>query len=193
MPGRDVGDVLLPASRLGLQFRYFAIGADYDPSWVYLTTDEGVAHAYASRYLAADYQAIPGDVYEVRPLDGVQADPDYKLFPEAFARSPRARIVRVVARAVVLTDAGRAHRERRYTVWGHPDRPVWDDDGLIIPSEQMLGNGITREWTTLLRPWMSPAAALDESRRCRCPRSPAHHEATVHRVLDGGAGRSALP
>lgn len=121
---------------------------------MYVTTDEGVAHDYASRYVAGDGRPIPGDVYEVQPVGGVQLDPDAVLFPESFARCPRARIMAVVARTVVLTKAEQAQLQRRYTVWGRRDRPVWDDDGLIIPSEQMLANGVTREWTRLLQPWL---------------------------------------
>lgn len=154
VPGSNVNGVLLPAARLGLRFRYLTPGAEYDPNWVYLTSDEGVAHAYASRYVTGGGERRPGDVYEVQPIGGVQVDPDYHPFPEAFVRCPQARIVRVVARNVVLSEAEQAHRERRYNVWGNPDLPVWDDDGLIIPSKQMLDNGVTREWTTLLRPWL---------------------------------------
>lgn len=121
---------------------------------MYVTTDVGVAHAYASRYLTGDSQEIPGDVYEVQPVGGVQPDPDNDLFPESFARTPRARIVSVIARAVALTATVKAQRERRYKVWGRRDQPIWDEDGLIIPSEQMLGNGVTREWTSLVRPWL---------------------------------------
>ncbi|TQM01704.1 hypothetical protein [Pseudonocardia kunmingensis] len=154
VPGKDVGDLLLPATGLGLQYHYLVAGAVYDPGWVYVTTDAGAAHAYASRYLMGNGQPLRGDVYQVHPVGGVQLDPDYRLFPEAFARCPQARVTQVVARSVVLTNAEQAQRERRYQVWGHRDRPVWDEDGLIIPSDQMLANGVTREWTTLLRPWL---------------------------------------
>lgn len=47
-------------------------------------------------------------------MDGRQLDPDYKLFPEAFAWCSQARITQVVACSVVLTDAEQAQRERRY-------------------------------------------------------------------------------
>lgn len=154
VPGKEVGDLLLPAAQLGLQYHYLVAGAEYDPGWVYLTTDAGAAHAYASRYLTGHGLPVPGDVYQAHPVGGVQRDPDYDLFPEAFARCSQARIAEVVARSVALTEVEQAQRERRYMVWGDRDRPVWDDDGLIIPSEQMLGNGVTREWTTLLRPWL---------------------------------------
>jgi hypothetical protein len=121
---------------------------------LYVTTDEEAARGYASRYLTGSGQPVPGDLYEVAPVGRVALDPDHRLFPEAFARCPKARITRVVARAVVLSDVEQAQRLRPYTVWGAVDRPVWDDDGLILPSEQMLDNGVTRQWTTLLRPWL---------------------------------------
>lgn len=182
VPGKQVGELLLPAARLGLRYRYFATSAPYDPDWVYVTADEAAAYAYASRYLTTDSQLIPGDVYEVEPVGGVQLDPDYHLFPEAFARCRQARISRVVARAVVLTDAERALRERRYNVWGHPDRPVWDDDGLIIPSEQMLANGVTREWTALLRPWLR-LTDVDAYGRLEIARRSTNFWATVLEVV----------
>lgn len=47
--------------------------------------------------------------------------------------------------------------ERRYICWGDPDKPVWDDNGFILPSAHMTGNGVTREWTLMLRPWLRPA------------------------------------
>lgn len=156
VPGKAIGEILVPATRLGLQYQYRVADSDYDPGWVYLTTDVGAAHGYASRYLACDGRSIPGDVYRVQPLGGVHVDPDYEAFPEAFARCAQARIVAVVAREVVLTAAEQIQRQRPYQVWGHRDRPFWDDDGLILPSEQMLGYGATRAWTTLLRPWLGP-------------------------------------
>lgn len=155
VPGKQVGELLVPADRLGAQYTYaFAEATTYDPTWVYATTDVGVADAYASRYLTADGHVIPGDVYEIEPGGRVEVDPDYDMFAGAFLRCPQARITAVVARAVVLTAAELGQRERRYQVWDHPDRHVWDEHGRINPSDQMLANGITREWTTLLRPWL---------------------------------------
>lgn len=156
-PGLSVGEVLVPATRLGLSYEYLALGHTYDPDWVYVTTDEGVAAAYASRYVTSDDRTVPGDLYEVQPLDEPRVDPDYNLFPEVFFQCRRARIVRRVGAAVSLNRQEQAERERRYVVWGRLDAPVWDDEGLIIPSQQMLTNGVTREWTTMLRPWLNPA------------------------------------
>ncbi|MGH3611516.1 MAG: hypothetical protein ACRDRK_02630 [Pseudonocardia sp.] len=112
VPGKDVGELLVPAARLGSHYHYTADVTTYDPGWVYATTDVGVADAYASRYLSGDGRAMPGDVYEVEPGGGMEIDPDYDMFPEAFLRCPQAR---VVARAVALTltAAELGQRERR--------------------------------------------------------------------------------
>jgi hypothetical protein len=156
VPDKEPGEDLLPAERLGLKFQYLMDQAPYDPRWVYLTSDEAVASAYASRYLDGSGHPAPGDVYEVEPLDSPRVDPDHHVFPDAYSRCTRARIVRVVARGLALTSSEQAKLERRYVVWGSPDKPVWDEDGLVQPSDQMVANGVTREWTSMLRPWLRP-------------------------------------
>jgi hypothetical protein len=151
--------VLLPAKRLGVKYHYTAGTATtaYDPAWVYFTTDEGVATAYASRCRDLAGRAVSGDLYEVKPIDPPQPDPDYWGWPDTFLRSRRARIMRVVRTAITLTVTEQALLERRYLCWNSRDEPVWDDAGFIIPSAQMTKNGVTREWTTMLRPWLHPA------------------------------------
>lgn|GEM_PF-1205626 len=159
VPGQPAGQILLPARRLGVKYHYTAGTATtaYDPAWVYFTTDEGVAAAYASRCRDLAGRAVPGDLYEVKPIDPPQPDPDYWGWPGTFLRSRRARIIRIVQTAITLTVTEQALLERRYLCWNNPEEPVWDDAGLIIPSAQMTKNGVTREWTTMLRPWLHPA------------------------------------
>lgn len=155
-PGLQVDQILCPAKQLGARYQYVMPGAVYDASQVYITTDDGVAAAYASRYLDPAGRSRPGDVYEVQPMETPQPDEDYAHFPDVFLQCQRARIVRVIARAVSLTKTEQAKRERPYVVWDHRDSPMWDADGLINPSEQMAANGVTREWTTMLQPWLGP-------------------------------------
>lgn len=156
VPGLKPGDLLLSARQLGIAFQYHASSAPYDPSWVYLTTDEGAAQGYASRYVEFPSNRTGyGDVYEAEPLDVPSSDPDYSLvFPDAFVRCRRARITRVVATGVNLSCTEQNYLNRRYEVWDDANSPIFDDDGYIIPSKRMRGFGITREWTTLLRPWL---------------------------------------
>ncbi|MDX3656255.1 hypothetical protein PV646_02945 [Streptomyces sp. ID05-26A] len=151
-----MGTVLLSAAELGVSYRYFSRYAVHDPAWTYLTTDEGVAAGFASRYCARDGRVVPGDVYEVEPVGALHPDPDNAWFPDVFLRCRRARIIRVVASGLSLTADEQREREWRYRVWGRADAPVWNSDGTINPSEQMLSNGVTREWTALLRPWLDP-------------------------------------
>lgn len=155
VPGKSPGDMVWSAQRLGFAFQYRASEAPYDPSYVYISTDVNVATTYASRYV--DFYSNRegyGDVYEVEPLETPQADPDYHVFPEVFVRCRSARITRVVDTGVWLSRTEQNYLGRHYDVWGERGYPVFDDTGHIIPSEQMRANGVTREWTKLLRPWL---------------------------------------
>lgn len=155
VPGLKSGDILRSARQLGFAFQYWVPGADYDPNWVYITTAEGSAQGYASRYVDpyTDRKGR-GDVYEVEPLDTPLADPDYAPFPEVFLRCRSARITRVVDTGVNLSRPEQNYLNRHFDVWGDRNSPVFDDDGHIILSEEMRSYGVTREWTTLLRPWL---------------------------------------
>lgn len=156
-PGLSVNDRLQPGAVLGAQFSYRAGSAIYDPSFVYVTTDQDVARAYAGRYLTLAGDQEPGDLYRVRPIGPVHDDPDYAKggeFPGVVLRCRQAVIVEAVDREISLSIEEQLQLERSYQVWGRSDRPIYDDDGLMIPSEQMTGYGVTREWTTMLRPWL---------------------------------------
>ncbi|WP_017972459.1 hypothetical protein [Actinopolyspora halophila] len=173
VPGKGPGDVLWPAQRLGFQFQFHTVGATYDPSWVYITTDADVATAYASRYV--DFLSNRegyGDVYEVEPVETPQLDPDYHVFPEVFLRCRTARITRVVTTGVWLSRTEQNYLERHYSAWGDPAYPVFDENGHILPSEEMRANGVTREWTTLLLPWLGEHEVDTEGRLIIVANSP---------------------
>lgn len=153
VPGLRAGDVLVSAERLGYRFRYNVDNGTYDPTWVYFTTDMGVATGFANRFLDGSGRR-PGDVYLVEPLDEPQPDADYPTFPEVFLRTRQARIVDAVVRGVDLAEDLVCRLESRYALWPAGE-PIWDEDGLVNPSDQMIANGVTREWTKLLRPWLS--------------------------------------
>ncbi|MBE8519248.1 hypothetical protein ILP97_17295 [Amycolatopsis sp. H6(2020)] len=99
VPGLAVGDVLVPASELGISVQYFSPYAVHDPAWVYVTTDEAVAAAYASRYQLLGGRPVPGDVYQVQPVGTLRENPDYgghfpgtflpAAAPASFAASPK--------------------------------------------------------------------------------------------------------
>ncbi|MBE8519249.1 hypothetical protein ILP97_17300 [Amycolatopsis sp. H6(2020)] len=55
-----------------------------------------------------------------------------------------------------MSEREQRERERRYRVWERADDPIWDENGVINPSRQMRGNGVTREWTSMLRQWLEP-------------------------------------
>lgn len=165
VPGKGPGDVLWSAQRLRFKFQFHAENAQYDPGWVYIATDSDVATGYASRYV--DFHNGKegyGDVYEVEPVDVPQGDPDYRAFPEVFLRCRSARITRVVATGVSLTRTEQNYLERHYQVWNDRNYPVFDENGHILPSEQMQANGVTREWTLLLRPWLGTQEVAADGR-----------------------------
>ncbi|WP_190816117.1 hypothetical protein [Saccharopolyspora pogona] len=99
-----MGELLLPAAELGLSVRYTSPNAAHDPTRVYVTTDEGVAAAFASRYLVAGDRPVPGDLYEVQSVGSTEEDPDYQGHsPGMFLSCRRARIVRRVASGLALS------------------------------------------------------------------------------------------
>lgn len=156
----------MSATALSVAYTYAMAGAEYSPDWVYVTADEGSARAYASRYVDPRGRTIPGDVYEVRP-EVDRPDPDYRHFPKIFRRCRSAVVTRVIATGIVLTPEECARLERSYKVWGDPDSPVWDENGIINPSPQMTENGATREWTEMLRPWL-PITDIDGTGKLSC-------------------------
>jgi hypothetical protein len=170
VPGLRPGDRLVSAHALGAAYVYALDDGSYSPEWVYVTADEGAAHAYASRYMDRGGNPAPGDVYEVRP-DVTEADPDYRRFRETFRRCRTAVVTRVIATRVSLTPEECGPLERRYQLWGGSEEEVWDEFGVINPSPQMAENGVTREWTEMLRPWL-PLSDIDGAGRLICATGP---------------------
>jgi hypothetical protein len=157
-PGLRPHQSLLPAADLGLVFNYnqpwVANETTYDATKVYLTRHLGSALGYASRYIDKYGNAVPGDVYEVRPLGTPTPDPDYKHLglEGLFVRCRSAKIVRVVERGVQLDV-----REQNRLAWPHnpweAGRPMYTEDGQMIASEQMRAHGVTDEYMALLPKW----------------------------------------
>lgn len=88
-PGLRPGATLVSAEALGVHYRYAVSNAEYAPDWVYVTAEEGVARAYASRYVDSRGISTPGDVYEVRPDGRLRPDPDYPAFQRSFRKCKR--------------------------------------------------------------------------------------------------------
>lgn len=157
VPGLVVGEQILPASKLGLRFAYHNENAVYDPNWVYLTTDLGVAEAYAARYLDEKGIQGGGNVYSVIPQGAIEPDPDYaKAFPHEFVRVKTASVCDVLRKGVHLNINEQAEREGKYLFWERLDLPVYADDGTMNPSQAMLDAGVGYEWTSLLKKWIAP-------------------------------------
>lgn len=155
-PDLEPGDILRPATTLGLDFTYHQGNAVYDPAYVYFTTRIEIATAYASRCVLPYVNEVPGDVYRVQPLGPIEPDPDYEPLPEIYMRAPRARILEVVRTEVVLTDREQHQLESPWLHWGSLDLPIYDTDGFMIPSPEMTSNGVTAEHTRIYGPWLPP-------------------------------------
>ena len=155
VPGLEAEAQLRPAKELKLAYTYTQGGTVYDPALVYLTTDLQMARLYASQYLDGS-KSFAGDVYAVEPVGSCDLDPDYSREGNSrgvFLRCKRARVLGVVERAVEMESSEQARAEAPYLRW-EVDRPVYDESGLIFPSQQMLANGVTRSYTEMLRPWL---------------------------------------
>lgn len=153
-PGLEPGDILRPAAALGLDFTYHLDDAVYDPAYVYFTTRIEIATAYAARCVMPYVNEIPGTVYRVQPLGRIEPDPDYEPLPDIYKRAPRARVLETVRTEVVLTDRETHQLEAPWLHWGTLDRPMYDTDGIMIPSDEMKANGVTSEHTRVYGPWL---------------------------------------
>lgn len=116
-PGRSQGDLILPASELGIR-----AAADYIPpaegdtshirrDRVYITCEMSIAAAYAS--LHPDEQDR-GWVYEVVPIGPIEPDPDYLgNRPDESRQCERARVRKVYRLSRRDTRILRAHLLRQ--------------------------------------------------------------------------------
>ncbi|ORA60945.1 hypothetical protein [Mycobacteroides franklinii] len=160
VPGKTPGDRLYSANELGLQFEYNlpwfqGNGARYDHNKVYLSSHLGTAIGYAARYRDRVGNPLPGWVYEVEPVGPVEPDPDYGAgaIPGLALYCSGAVVVNVIERDVWLSE-----REQNEAIWPHlyweVDRPVHAEDGTLLPSDQMLGAGVTQAYVDILPKWI---------------------------------------
>lgn len=153
-PGLVPGDILRPAAALGFDFSYHTKGSIYDPNYVYLTRQLEVATAYAARCVMPMVDQVPGTVYQVQPLGLIEPDPDYGPVSEVYLRAPRARVLSVIRTDVVLTVRQQVELEAPWMVWGRLDRPMYDAEGYMIPSDEMRDNGVTPDHTRIYGPYL---------------------------------------
>ena len=159
-PGLRPHRPIRPAAARGLRFSYgnmaFGTVPKYDPNRVYVTTHLGVARSYAARYMAPGQGGIPGDVYEVEPISTPEHDPDYGPDVDVMWMCREARIVRIVERGVELSI-----RQQCEVAWPYSfrtdDGGCWSaEDGTMIPTSEMLAEGVTSEYADLLPKWITP-------------------------------------
>lgn len=181
VPRLGPGDTIRPRARLrawrGASVRYAAVQGftpgDRSGQFVYLTSDSAFAAAFASDYVAPNgYGALtrePGDVYEVEPVGATDPDPDFSImWPEVFVRAAAAIVVRVVDRAVVMTDRQTTEARGPYMRWADHS-PVYTSDGHILPSPRMRAAGVSADDLRTYEPWFPiegvPAAGPVGARR----------------------------
>lgn len=160
VPGLNAGDEIVPAVAVtaDLDYCYPSVGMAplYDPGSVYVTTHLGTARGFAARYFDLRSPGhCPGDVYEVVTIGKAHIDQDFSasapLEPISFV-APRATIVAVVERGVSMTLSQQRQAEYPHLYWTD-STPVYDENGIVIPSTQMLGYGVTAEYMALVSPW----------------------------------------
>jgi hypothetical protein len=104
--GLRKGSVLLPRSRTGVATTPYS-DLPYSPDYVYITTSEDAARAWAALYVklpARSRADIGGDLYEVESLAEIEDDPDHGGTPGLSHRTKLAKVTRVIERKVRLTE-----------------------------------------------------------------------------------------
>ena len=166
VPGLSVGDYILPNGETGNweahaqlvphhvqeQVVNMRAEAGYSRHQVYITTDLMVAMAWASMYVTLQKVLGTGTVYEVEPDSPLGPDPDFRLFPDVFLTSPRAKIIHVAHSGVRLEKRRMLMAVGRYLTW-EDDTPVYSPDGYMLPSPEDQAKGITTEYLHKLGQW----------------------------------------
>lgn len=155
VPGLTAGELLQPASALGVSYAYrrgpSAAGPVYDPRFVYFTTSSDVATGFAARCVHPLAGEVPGSVYEVEPVGPIHEDPDY---PGIGLRAREARVLRTVHTDVTLGEREQTRLEASYKTWGKGGAAMYDAEGYMLPSPQMSGHGVTAEHTRIYGPYL---------------------------------------
>lgn len=147
-PGLRVGDSLRPAVELRDRPLIYAAAASMpggdeypaNPRLVYITTDKTLARAFAGKTIGPHGRG--GDLYNVRPRQPIEPDPDFAAAGISYTCAA-AKIIAVAERGITLTTALKIHANR-FTSWGDGG-PIYTRDGYALPSQIMRGHGITAE------------------------------------------------
>lgn len=150
VPGLEAGDRILSAADLKIRVEYHLLGNTYDPSFVYFSTDQVVASAYAGRYESPE-GPFPGDLYVIRPEGEVSGDPDYPDSTCIF-KAKSAVVTAIVERGIRITAREKLRRLGANLAW-ETGRPCYDAAGHLLPSAEMERNGVDREYLALFDPW----------------------------------------
>ncbi len=173
-PGLDLGDAIVARGHLsdwnntlvGYQGGKASVANRVEEgSFMYATTDLGVARKYASDYKDPGGPGGGGDVYRVA-LEGVpKSDPDYERIVgvDVFARARRAIILEVIERDVQMTEEDRNRAIGRYRAW-IDGTPIYDADGFMNPSPKMRESGVSAAGLRRLGQW-APIEAVDAKGR----------------------------
>lgn len=157
-PGLKPGDVLRPASELGLHFT-FDERAIYRRDRVYVTRERDSARSFASNYKTAFGVSEPGDVYRVEARGDLELDPDHPNVGRskgAFLMARSALILQVVDHGVTLGEAEKWRIDGRHAYWDPTHEPVYGEDGHLTLSPAMRQSGVPAEWLQVIRPWYHP-------------------------------------
>jgi hypothetical protein len=155
--GLKPGTVLLSKSQAAKQgmstYWQPRAGGQYSPDHVYFTTDLDLARAFAH---SLDLPSGTGSVYEVRPDQPIEPDPDYGGSTDVYM-ARRAVVARVVQHKVQMTGAQETQVFASRQMWDG-NRPYMDANGIVQPSEQMQNAG----WNAVLLKMLPPWTAFDD-------------------------------
>lgn len=154
VPGLQPGDLLVSAAARGADYAYHSPTAVYRRDRVYLTTEREMAEFWAAQYLDDDGRLVPGDVYQAQAIGPLRPDSDFPRYPDTYLSAREARVLRVVARAVKLSEPEHNARLRRQQSWGLD--PMYDAQEFMLPSPQMRDAGVTEEYLRLFGPGLMP-------------------------------------
>ncbi|HXH81104.1 hypothetical protein [Nocardioides sp.] len=166
VPGLRTRSEILSADSLGLRYNYdrrtlVPGSVPYDPSLVYFTTDLSVAIGFAARYVNHVTGATGGGwVYEVTPSRQPHPDPDFPFHPDVYRMAPRATVRKIVKRNVILTRVEQVQMEKHHLVWAGRDDRMYDEEGYLLPSDEMAARGVTGRMLRAYGRWL-PVEMVD--------------------------------
>ena len=142
-PGIALGKRVRPASGLPKPFGYLNPGSSADPSRVYVTTDMKFARSFAAKWVSITNFAEfgHGTLYRVRPIGGLEIDPDFDQ-TDGLSYTCQIAVVEEIVETEVAATFDLELYQMSFSTW-EPGAPLYDKDGYMLPHPLLLKHGIT--------------------------------------------------